>query len=139
VRLCSVGCVAARRSYGSGSLYVRTDRTGRATWYGHWRANGRQVKRRIGPKRENGTRDGLTRSQAEAELRRVIGETQVRPSVGERLTVDEVARRYRLHAERLGRKRSTVENIESETRVHLVPFSVTARSTRSPARTSSTS
>jgi integrase len=114
--------VAARRSYGSGSLYVRTDRAGRATWYGHWRVNGRQAKRRIGPKREDGTRDGLTRTQAEAELRRIISETQVRPSVGERLTVDEVARRYRLHAERRGRKRSTVQNIESETRVHLVPF-----------------
>jgi integrase len=89
---------------------------------GTWRANGRQVKRRIGPKRDDGTRDGLTRTQAEAELRRIISETQVRPSVGERLTVDEVARRYRLHAERRGRKRSTVRNIESETRVHLVPF-----------------
>ena len=33
-----------RRSYGTGSLYVRTDRQGRGTWYGHWRANGRQVK-----------------------------------------------------------------------------------------------
>jgi integrase len=116
------GDVAARRAYGSGSLYVRTDRAGRATWYGHWHSNGRQVKRRIGPKRADGAREGLTRKQAEAELRRIISETQVRPSVGERLTVDEVARRYRLHAVGSGRKRSTVQNIESETRVHLVPF-----------------
>ena len=101
---------------------MRTDRAGRATWYAHWRSNGRQVKRRIGPKRQAGSRDGLTRIQAEAELRRIISETRLRPSAGERLTVDEVARRYRLHAERSGRKRSTVQNIESETRVHLVPF-----------------
>jgi integrase len=80
------------------------------------------VKRRIGPKRLDGTREGLTRRQAEAELRRLISETQVRPRVGERLSLDEVSRRYRLHAERLGRKHSTVQNIESETRVHLVPF-----------------
>jgi integrase len=114
--------MASRRSYGTGSLYVRTDNAGRETWYGHWRANGRQIKRRIGPKRVDAGRGGLTRTQAEAELRRLIGETQVRPRARERLSVDEVARRYRLDAERRGRKRSTVQNIESETRVHLVPF-----------------
>jgi integrase len=114
--------MASRRSYGTGSLYVRTDSAGRETWYGHWRATGRQVKRRIGPKRADGERAGLTRTQAEAELRRLIAETQVKRRVGERLSVDEVSRRYRLHAERRGRKRSTVQNIESETRVHLAPF-----------------
>lgn len=65
---------ANRRPYGTGSLYVRADRNGRETWYGHWRANGRQVKRRIGDTRATGSRDGLTRPQAEAELRRLIGE-----------------------------------------------------------------
>jgi integrase len=112
------------RPYGTGSLYVRVDSAGRESWYGHWRASGRQVKRRIGPKRVDGTRDGLTRTQAEAELRRLIAETEVRPRVGERLSVDEVSRRYRLHAERRGRKRSTVQDIESHTRVHLAPFFV---------------
>ena len=58
----------------------------------------------------------------EAELRRLISETEVKPRAGERLNVEEVSRRYRLHAERQGRKRSTLQNIESETRVHLVPF-----------------
>ena len=59
--------MAARRSYGTGSLYVRTDKNGRETWYGHWRADGGQLKRRIGPKRAEGSRDGLTRTQAEAD------------------------------------------------------------------------
>jgi len=49
-----------RRSYGTGSLTVRTDGTGRETWYGQWHSNGRRVKRRIGPKRAEATRDGLT-------------------------------------------------------------------------------
>ena len=49
-----VGTVAARRSYGTGSLYVRTDKNGRETWYGHWRTDGAQLKRRIGPKRAEG-------------------------------------------------------------------------------------
>lgn len=111
-----------RRSYGTGSLYIRRDAKGRRTWYGHWRSSGRQFKRKIGPKRESGSREGLTRAQAEAQLRRVMGETQVQRWRGERLTVDEVARRYIAHAERRGRKPSTCSNIESETRVHLEPF-----------------
>src|SRR5215216_1805816 len=114
--------VQTRRSYGTGSLYVRTDAAGRETWYGQWHSNGRRVKRRIGAKRADGARDGLTRAQAEAELRRLMAEVTVERLVGERLDVAEVARRYLIHAERQGRKPSTRQNIESEVRVHLSPF-----------------
>ncbi len=34
--------MAARRSYGTGSLYVRGDGAGRETRYGKWHANGRR-------------------------------------------------------------------------------------------------
>jgi integrase len=112
----------ARRSYGSGSLYTRRDAAGVEAWYGHWRANGRQVKRKIGPKRAAGDRDGLTRTQAEKELRRLIDTTEVKPRTGEALTVSEAATRYVVSARRRGRKPSTCANIESETRVHLEPF-----------------
>jgi len=111
-----------KRSYGSGSLYIRTDSAGIESWYGKWRTGGRQVKRRIGARRAEGSRSGLTRSQAEAELRRLISEVQARPQAGEALTVGEVAARYIAQAERRGRKLSTRANIESETRVHLQPF-----------------
>ncbi|MBS1863152.1 MAG: site-specific integrase [Actinobacteria bacterium] len=112
-----------RRSYGTGSLEVRRDKKGVETWYGLWYAHGRRIKRRVGPKRDAGTRRGLTRAQAEAELRRMTAETRVvaRPT-GERLSVAEVSSRYVAHAERRGRKLSTRLHIESETRVHLVPF-----------------
>ncbi len=112
----------ARRPHGTGSLYVRVDASGRETWYGHWRSNGRQVKKKIGLKRTAGSREGLTRSQAEAALRAKMGETQVSPRVGEILTVAEVSARYVTQAKRRGRKRSTWENVESETRVHLKPY-----------------
>jgi integrase len=114
--------MAARRSYGTGSLIVRVDRGGREAWYGKWRSNGRQVMRRIGPTRGGAAKDGYTRPQAEAELRRLMAEVRVAPTVGELLTVEEVGARYRVHAERRGRKRSTLKNIESEVRVHLAPF-----------------
>src|SRR4051812_26068326 len=108
-----------RRSYGSGSLIVRRDRAGRETWYGKWRRSGRQTMRRIGPKRGGAAKHGLTRAQAETELRRLMSEVSVVPSVGELLSVQEVAQRYIAHAERRGRKKSTRKNVESEVRVHL--------------------
>jgi integrase len=114
--------MAARRSYGSGSLIERKDRASRVVYYGKWHANGRQVMRRIGPKRGDGARDGMTVKQAEAQLRRLIAETQVAPRGGEVLSLHEVACRYIAEAERRGRKASTRRNIESEVRVHLVPF-----------------
>lgn len=112
----------ARRPQGTGSLYTRPDSGGRDHWYGQWRANGRQVKRRIGLKRPDGTRLGMTRVQAEERLRELISETKVEPRIGEHLTVKEVSERYRAMAERKGRKRSTLQDLESHERVHLAPF-----------------
>ncbi len=109
--------MAGRRSYGTGSLIVRADRGGRETWHGKWRANGRQVMRRIGPKRAPGGRDGLTRTQAEARLRELIAETPSGRPTSERLTLAEVAPRYVRHLQAKGRKRSTIIAAESCLRV----------------------
>ncbi len=112
----------SRRSYGTGSLWEREDSAGHVSWYGQWRANGVQVKRRIGPKRMEGERDGLTRRAAEAEMRRLMAE--VRPSTPtlEALTIREVGDRYLVHLAKQGRKLSTRTAVESALRVHLVPF-----------------
>src|SRR5215213_280334 len=114
--------MAERRSYGTGSLTVRADSAGRESWYGKWHSNGRRVKRRIGPKRAEGSRDGLTRSQAEAELRRLMTEVQVTPTVGLSITVAAAGERYQQHLKRAGRKRSTIAAVESALRVQLVTF-----------------
>jgi integrase len=76
--------MAARRSYGTGSRYPSKD--GRS-WVGHWRANGRQIKRTLGPKRAEGSRDGLTRKQAEARLRELMSTTTDTRPVGQRIDV----------------------------------------------------
>ena len=114
--------MAARRSYGTGSLTVRADSAGRETWYGKWHSNGRRVKRRVGPKRAEGGRDGLTRAQAEAELRRLMAEVQVTPAVGHSSRSPRPASATCAHLERAGRKRSTIAAVESALRVQLVPF-----------------
>jgi len=109
--------MAARRSYGTGSLSVRG-----GSYYGRWRVGGRMVQRKLGPVREQGTRDGLTQSQAERELRRQIEREQAVASRYTRLTVAEAGERLIDHLEVLGRKKSTMEGYRSALSVQLAPF-----------------
>lgn len=111
-----------RRSYGTGSLWERADSAGRVSWYGQWRSHGVQVRRRIGPKRIEGSRDGLTRRAAEAEMRRLIAEVKPNLPAAEALTIAEVGKRYLAHLQRAGRKLSTRTAVRSGLRVHLEPF-----------------
>jgi integrase len=107
----------AKRSYGTGALFEKGD-----SWYGQWRVGGRLVKRKLGPRREVGTRQGLTKTQAERELRRAIGEVRS-VSTAERVSLDEAGRRYLRHLETVrARKHSTVQDYEIMLRRHLVPF-----------------
>lgn len=110
-----------RRSYGTGSLYVRADSAGRETWYGRWRRDGQQHKRAIGAKRQAGSSSGLTRAQAEAELRRLMAE-DARPRIGERHELSAVADRYLAHLETSGRKRSTIAAVRGHLDHWIVPF-----------------
>jgi integrase len=96
---------AGKRSYGSGSI-VQIG----SCWYGKWRIGDRQVKRRLGPVRPVGSREGLTRAQAEAALRRLIGEVKV-VTPEERTTFQQAAERYVHHLEHvMGRKASTIQD-----------------------------
>lgn len=113
--------VKPRRSYGTGSLIEKEDKNGRVVYYGKWRSNDRQVMRRIGLKRAAGSRDGLTKPQAEAELSRLIREVAATPPVGERLTLREVSDDYLRDIRRKGRKRSTLVGVESLLQTRLLP------------------
>jgi integrase len=104
-----------RRPHGTGSLLVKGGK-----FYGQWRVNGQLVKRVIGPVRAAGTREGLTKSQAEARLRALIAE--VAPPVAERLSVEVAGKRLIAHLTTMGRKPSTLEGYESFLRVHIAPF-----------------
>jgi integrase len=111
-----------RRPQGTGSLLVRCDRRGRETWYGKWRAGDRQVMRRLGLRRQPGESTGLTRRQAEAELRKLVTEDAAQPAVQERLTLETLAERYLAHKETAGLRRSTLRDYACHFRVHLIPF-----------------
>src|SRR4051812_22579835 len=57
----------ARRAWGTGSLYTRTNKHGHESWYGQWRVDGRLVKRRVGSK--GPPPKEMNRRAAEAALR----------------------------------------------------------------------
>jgi integrase len=111
----------ARRSYGTGRLFSRADANGRESWYGQWYSHGRRVKRKIGPKRQPGSREGLTTAQAEREMRRRI--ELERPVIRSRLTVAALGKLYLEHLEHvLERKPSTVGGYRSILHRHIEPF-----------------
>jgi integrase len=109
----------ARRSYGSGSLFLRRDEREPLVWYGKWWVGGRQVKRRVGRARRPGSREGLTRAQAERELRRKMEAEVPTVGAGESRTVEEVGLRLIDHLEALGRKPTTLNTYASLLRTHL--------------------
>ena len=112
-----------RRSYGTGELYTRVDRRGAETWYARWLADGVRVQRRIGPKRPDGTRDGLSRVQAEAELRRLRAEVTPAPRVvGDALTITELGLAYVERMRHDGRKHSAIIGVQSILATWLVPY-----------------
>src|SRR4051794_33699771 len=109
-----------RRPPGTGSLFIRTDSAGRESWYAKYRHGGRQVKRRLGPRRASGSTLGLTGAQAEAALRRLLSEAAAAPAMRESLTLAEAAERYLHHVEHVReRKRSTVQDYRIMVRRHL--------------------
>lgn len=108
-----------RRRRGTGSIIVRD-----GVYYGKWRAaGGHQIMRRLGMVRPRGTRQGLTRTQAEAELRRLIG-ADVRPTTagGDRRTISDVVEAHLEIKQNAGLKRSTVRGYRSLIDAHLVPY-----------------
>jgi integrase len=77
--------------------------------------------RTIAPRREPGSSIGLTRTQAEAELRRLIAEDTGAFSE-ERLNLEDLGPRFLAQKETVGLRRKTLKDYEGTLRVHLVPY-----------------
>lgn len=102
----------------SGSIFIRN-----GVYYGKWLAlGGQQIKRRIGPVRQPGTRTGLTKAQAEKRLRTFMAEVTYTPPAA-RLSFREVAERYLDHVQVVRqRKPTTVSDYRSMLNAHLDPY-----------------
>ncbi|HMT06077.1 MAG TPA: site-specific integrase [Solirubrobacterales bacterium] len=109
-----------RRPPGSGHLQVRKTKAGHESWYGKWRTpDGRQVMKKIGPKRDRSGR-GLDRTTAEKKLREMIGDTPPPPE--SRVSVGEAGRLLVENRVAMGRKTSTTYNYRSVLRTHINPY-----------------
>jgi integrase len=112
--------VGKKRTYGTGGLYES-----HGSYYGRWRTlDGRQLHRLIGRVRPAGSKDGLTRAQAEAAFRRMqdAEERAPRPARGAVVpTVDDVTDSLRKKLRLRGLRRSYLEGCESMQRVHISP------------------
>jgi hypothetical protein len=95
------------------------------SYYGRWRtSDGRLLNRKVGPARTPGERDGLTRTQAEREFRRMqeAEEHTPRPTRrDEAPTVEQASESLRSKLELAGARRSYLQNCESMQRVHVAP------------------
>src|SRR4051812_48769150 len=115
-----------RRPAGTGSLFTRADRAGRKVWDGKWREGQRQVKRKIGPVRQPGSTVGLTRREADAELRELLSAAGAVPVTRERLSLSQAGERYIQHVDQFrAGKRTTVKNYRIVLRKHMVRFFAT--------------
>jgi integrase len=112
--------MGGRRSAGTGHVYEKW-----GSYYGRWRtSDGRLLNRKVGKVRSVGERDGLTRTQAEREFRRLQEREEQTPRPrhdAEIPTVDAVADSLRQKLTLRGARRSYRENCASMQRVHVSP------------------
>jgi integrase len=107
-----------RRNYGTGSL-----RQVGQSWIGSWYAlDGRRFKRRIGPVRTPGTRDGMTKAQAESEFARVREAEAIVAATARRVTMAEAGAELSKVLELRGRKKSHRLTVAADLHNHIEPF-----------------
>ena len=107
-----------RRNYGTGSL-----RQVGKSWIGSWYAlDGRRFKRRVGPVRMPGTRDGMTKAQAESEFARVREAEAIVAATARRVTMAEAGAELSKVLELRGRKKSHRLTVAADLRNHIEPF-----------------
>ena len=111
-----------RRARGTGSIVRRRQRSGAVILWGKFTVHGVQRWVKLGLDRQSGPKLGLTKSQAEAALRRAFEAASLEQAVHERLEIPEAGERYIDRLESLGRKKTTIADYRSTLRVHLVPF-----------------
>jgi integrase len=111
-----------RRARGTGSIIRRRQSSGAVVLWGKFSVHGERRWVRLGVERQPGSKLGLTRPQAEGQLRREFEKASLEQPRYERLEIREVGERYIDRLEGLGRKRTTIADYRSTLRVHLVPF-----------------
>lgn len=111
--------MADKRAYGTGTLILRE-----GIWFARWRTrDGRRPYRKLGIARTVGSRDGLTKKQAEQMLRELIasGNAGDRSQGREDPTVGQLGQALLTRLEAQGRKPSHIEGVRCHLRAHIEP------------------
>jgi integrase len=111
-----------RRARGTGSIVRRRQASGAVVLWGKFSVHGERRWIRLGLERQPGSKLGLTKPQAEAQLRREFEKASLEQPRHERLEIGEAGERYIDRLEGLGRKKTTIADYRSTLRVHLIPF-----------------
>lgn len=109
----------SKRAYGTGSLSVK-----HGAWYGRWwTLDGRRLQRRVGEVRSSGSSGGLTRREAESQLRRMILDEEAKPVpvAAGRHTVDDAALALIEHKRVHGVSTSYLQTLSGAHRHHFGP------------------
>ena len=109
-----------RRDHGTGTLYTETNAKGEVCWYGRWRSGKSRPNRKLGLVRKRGTKDGLTKTEAESELRRLMDSDEAQPSTAGPLIVTGGKRLLR-SLKVNGLKPTTLNTYESLLKTHIYP------------------
>jgi len=107
--------MTSRRVRNTGSLRIIGDH-----WYGRWYVGRKRIERALGPVRRPGTREGLTRSQADAKMRKLMGEATVAPDEG--ITMALAGDRLLAQLRRKQCAPSHIETVDGHLRCHLIPY-----------------
>ena len=109
-----------RRSHGTGTLHIQTRTNGRQLWYGRWYAGQRRLNRRIGLKRKPRSGRGMTKVEAEAELRRMMLADRPTQAAAE-ITFATATELMLRELEEIGRKQTTLANYRQILKCRLLP------------------
>jgi integrase len=110
--------LVGKRAYGTGSLTIRNGQ-----WFARWRDEDGQHSRMLGFARAGGSRDGMSKRDAEAKLREILlaAETAATRPV-ERARVSELTATYLAGLERNGRKPSHIRSSGYHVSTWIDPF-----------------
>ncbi len=109
-----------RRDHGSGTLYPVTNAKGEQWWFGRWHNGSSRPNRKIALIRKRGSKEGLTQTEAEKRLRKMMDAEQPKP-VGSEVTITDGGERLLRSLKVTGLKPTTLSTYGSLLKTHIQP------------------
>ena len=109
-----------RRDHGSGTLYPVTNAKGEEWWFGRWHNGKSRPNRKIALVRKRGSKEGLTQTEAEKRLRKLMDAEPAKPASAD-VTIIDGGKRLVRSLKVTGLKPTTLGTYESLLKTHIQP------------------